>query len=58
MLLGIDVGTSATKTVLFDEQGQALASHTEGYPMMTPRSAWAEQDPEDWWRATVNGIRA
>ena len=58
MLLGIDVGTSATKTVLFDEQGQALASHTEGYPMMTPKSAWAEQDPEDWWRATVNGIRA
>ena len=58
MLLGIDIGTSATKTVLFDLQGNALASHTVGYPMVCPRSGWAEQDPEDWWNAAVEGIRA
>lgn len=58
MLLGIDIGTSATKTVLFDLAGKALASHTISYPMHCPRSAWAEQNPEDWWNATADGIRA
>ena len=58
MLLGIDIGTSATKTVLFDLAGNALASHTVPYPMNCPKSGWAEQDPEDWWRAACEGIRA
>ncbi len=57
-LLGIDIGTSGTKTVLFNEQGQALASYTGEYPLYQPRNGWAEQDPEDWWQATVKGIRA
>lgn len=57
-LLGIDVGTSGTKTVLFDEKGQALASYTGEYPLYQPQNGWAEQDPEEWWRATVDGIRA
>lgn len=57
-LLGIDVGTSGTKTVLFDPRGQALASHTAEYPLYQPHNGWAEQDPEDWWRATVEGIQA
>jgi xylulokinase len=58
MLLGIDIGTSGTKTVLFDLAGNPLAAHTAAYPMETPRAGWAEQNPEDWWRATVEGIRA
>lgn len=58
MLLGIDIGTSATKTVLFDLEGNALASHTIAYPMHCPKSGWAEQNPEDWWNATADGIRA
>ena len=58
MLLGIDIGTSATKTVLFDLNGNALASHTIAYPMHCPRSGWAEQNPEDWWNAAADGIRA
>ena len=58
MLLGIDIGTSGTKTVLFDLMGNALASHTIGYPMDCPRGAWAEQNPEDWWNAAADGIRA
>ncbi|MGI6771971.1 MAG: xylulokinase [Clostridiales bacterium] len=57
-LLGIDIGTSGTKTVLFNEQGKALASYTGEYPLYQPNNGWAEQDPEDWWKATVDGIRA
>ena len=57
-LLGIDVGTSGTKTVLFSEKGQALASYTGEYPLYQPQNGWAEQDPEDWWKAAADGIRA
>lgn len=52
-LLGIDVGTSGTKTLLIDEKGMIIASASEGYPLDTPRPLWAEQDPEDWWKAAV-----
>jgi xylulokinase len=58
MLLGIDIGTSGTKTALFDERGECLASHTADYPMAQPRNGWAEQNPADWWSATVEGVRA
>ena len=57
-LIGIDVGTSATKTVLFDEQCRAVASASKEYPMAQPHNGWAEQNPEDWWDATVETIRA
>ncbi len=55
-LLGVDIGTSGTKTVLFDEQGNALASALQEYPMYQPKNGWAEQDPEDWWKATYTTI--
>ena len=42
-LLGVDIGTSGTKTVLFDEQGNALASALQEYPMYQPKNGWAEQ---------------
>lgn len=57
-LLGIDIGTSGTKTLLIDESGKTLASATAEYPLLTPRPGWAEQEPEEWWRATVATIRA
>ncbi len=50
-LLGIDIGTSGTKTVLFDVEGKSIASATEEYPMYQPEIGWAEQQPEDWWNA-------
>ncbi|MHB1294342.1 MAG: xylulokinase [Anaerolineae bacterium] len=56
-LIGLDVGTSGTKTLLVDENGAIVASATEEYPMYTPRPRWAEQDPEDWWQAAVVSIR-
>lgn len=57
-LLGIDIGTSGTKTVLFDEMGTPLAAYTGEYPLYQPHNGWAEQDPDDWWKATVDGVRA
>jgi len=57
-LLGIDIGTSGTKTLLIDEAGKTIASATDTYPLSTPKPLWAEQEPEDWWQATVSTIRA
>ena len=56
LLLGIDLGTSGTKTVLFDAAGRRLASHTVEYPLHQPKNGWAEQDPEDWWRAVQKTV--
>lgn len=44
-LIGIDLGTSGTKTVLFDQEGHVVASATVEYPMYQEHNGWAEQDP-------------
>lgn len=56
-LIGIDIGTTGAKTLLIDAEGHLVESATVEYPMSTPRPQWAEQDPEDWWRATVESIQ-
>ena len=56
-LLGIDVGTSGSKALLVKESGEVVASATTEYPMFTPHPLWAEQNPEDWWGATIKSIR-
>jgi len=56
-LIGIDIGTTGTKTLLIDSEGRLVQSATSEYPMYTPRPMWAEQDPEDWWQATVETIQ-
>ena len=56
-LVGIDVGTSATKTVLFDERGNVLASASCEYPLYQPQNGWAEQKPEDWRDAVLQTLR-
>ncbi|MBR7161484.1 MAG: hypothetical protein IKD07_03625, partial [Clostridia bacterium] len=44
-VIGIDLGTSGTKTVLFDEMGAVIASALVEYPMYQPQNSWAEQKP-------------
>ena len=56
-LIGIDLGTSATKTVLFDEKGKVLSSASCEYPMQQPQNGWAEQNPEDWYNAAISTIK-
>lgn len=58
VFLGIDVGTSGTKTLAIREDGQILASATREYPLSSPHPGWSEQNPEDWWTAVVESVRA
>ncbi|MAT16718.1 MAG: xylulokinase [Planctomyces sp.] len=55
--LGIDIGTSGTKTLAMDESGKILASSTVEYPLYSPKPGWSEQQPEDWWLATVKSVK-
>ena len=57
-VLGIDVGTSGTRAVVLGEDGRVFASATEEHqPFSSPNIGWAEQRPEDWWRAAGIAIR-
>ena len=57
MFLGIDVGTGGTRAVLIDRSGAVLASHSSAHAeMYSEHSGWAEQDPNDWWRAAQEAI--
>jgi xylulokinase len=58
MLLGLDIGTTGVKALLIDEAGKTLASHTDEYPLLTPKPGWAEQDPTLWWDATISATSA
>jgi xylulokinase len=50
--LGIDVGTGGTRALIIDEQGRVIASATEEHQAFaSPQIGWAEQSPDDWWRA-------
>jgi xylulokinase len=54
----MDVGTGGTRVVLVDDKGRLIASaSSEHEPFRTPHPGWAEQDPEDWWRAAQQAIR-
>lgn len=57
-IIGVDCGTSGTKTVLFDEKGSVIASKTIEYPMYQPKNGYAEQNPHDWSDAMINTIKA
>ena len=57
-LMGVDLGTSGVKVVIIDEDGNMLAQASSKYPISTPAPNWAEQDPESWWSAVREAIRA
>jgi xylulokinase len=56
-ILGIDIGTSAAKAILFDLSGKEVASASHAYPLLTPEPGWVEQDPEAVWGALVEVLR-
>ncbi len=55
--LGIDLGTSGVKAVLFSEDGQILCTESESYPLYQPHNGWAEQDPLDWKNGTFEVLK-
>ena len=56
-LLGIDVGTSGTRCILIEEDGTVAASAIKEYPLYTPKPGWAEQNPSDWYDATISTMK-
>ena len=54
--IGIDLGTSAVKLLLVDEQGRIEREVTKEYPLSFPHPGWSEQNPEDWWKAVQHGV--
>ncbi len=57
-LVGCDVGTSGTKAVVMDVEGNVLGTKYVEYPLMTPRPGWAEHDPQWYWNAVADTIRS
>ncbi len=58
-LLGIDVGTTGTRAVIVSPDGRVAGAATGPHqPMRMAKPGWAEQDPEDWWQATIRAVRA
>jgi len=58
-LLGIDVGTGGTRALVVGDEGAVLGTGTcDHAPFVSPQPGWAEQAPDDWWRATVQAVRA
>ena len=58
LYLGVDIGTTSAKCLAVDQAGQVLAFAQHPYPLSHPRQGWAEQDPEDYWRALVAVVTA
>ena len=54
--IGVDLGTSAVKLLLMQEDGQVLRVVSREYPLYFPHSGWSEQNPDDWFNQTMKGI--
>src|SRR2546423_1106762 len=57
-LLGIDIGTSGTKTLVCDEGGAVLATAMAEHPIRSPKPGWSEQDPQDWWKSACAATKS
>lgn len=56
LMIGVDIGTTSTKAVLFKENGEVVSQENVGYPLHTPSPSVAEQDPDEIYRAVVRAI--
>lgn len=56
LYIGIDLGTSAVKLLLMDEMGTIQKVVSKEYPLFFPETGWSEQNPEDWYRQSLEGL--
>ena len=56
-ILGVDIGTTSTKAVLFSTDGEMVDQHSMGYPLLSPQPEIQEQDPEEIYRAVVGSVQ-
>lgn len=57
LYIGIDLGTSAVKLLLMDESGKICNVVSKEYPLYFPHPGWSEQNPQDWYNQTVEGMK-
>lgn len=57
LYIGVDLGTSAVKLLLMDENGTIHKIVSREYPLYFPHPGWSEQNPEDWFAQSMEGIR-
>ena len=57
LYIGVDLGTSAVKLLLMDENGNIQKIVSKEYPLYFPKPGWSEQQPEDWYVQSMEGIR-
>lgn len=55
--IGVDLGTSAVKLILMQEDGKVVKSVSKEYPLSFPKPGWSEQNPYDWYEKSAEGIR-
>ncbi|GAA0182650.1 xylulokinase [Clostridium sediminicola] len=55
--LGIDIGTTSVKIIATDEKGNVVKSISKEYPLYFPNPLWSEQNPEDWWKQSIVGLK-
>ena len=56
LYIGVDLGTSSVKLLLMDEEGRIKKTVSREYPLSFPHPGWSEQNPEDWYTQTINGL--
>lgn len=57
LLLGIDIGTSACKTAVFDTDGTLVGSASRDYSVYYPKEGYVEQNPDEWWAAVCDAVK-
>ena len=57
MYIGVDLGTSAVKLLLMDDEGGIVKTISKEYPISFPQDGWSEQNPSDWLKQSIEGIR-
>lgn len=57
LYIGVDLGTSAVKLLMMDEKGEIQKIVSKTYPLYFPNPGWSEQNPEDWFDQTMEGLK-